>query len=144
MSDVYIYHFITPAGPDGESRMSARRATLEAIKSRGTPIMDTQVVVDHSEVDADGFLTATAANDSPALNDFAAQIASLNARAASRDGEAIANSNGADRYMLTLESRELRKQARNLNIERVELAASEARDRTDLGEFSQVRGLASQ
>jgi hypothetical protein len=144
MSDVYIYHFITPAGPDGESRMSARRATLEAIKSRGTPIMDTQVVVDHSEVDADGFLTATAANDSAALNDFAAQIASLNARAASRDGEAIANSNGADQYMLTLESRELRKQARNLNIERAELAASEARDRTDPGEFSQVRGLASQ
>ena len=60
MSDVYIYHFITPAGPDGESRMSARPATLEAIKSRGTPLMDTQIVVDHSEVDPEGFLTANA------------------------------------------------------------------------------------
>ena len=75
--------------------MSARPATLEAIKSRGTPLMDTQIVVDHSEVDPDGFLTASAANDSPALNDFAAQIASLHARAASRDGEAIANTNGS-------------------------------------------------
>jgi hypothetical protein len=144
MSDVYIYHFITPAGPDGESRMSARPATLEAIKHRGTPIMDTQIVVDHSEVDPDGFLTATAANDSPALNDFSAQIASLNARAASRDGEAIANSNGADKYMLGLESRELRKQARNLNIERAELVASEASDRADAAAFAQVGGLASQ
>ena len=144
MSDVYIYHFITPAGPDGESRMSARPATLEAIKSRGTPLMDTQIVVDHSEVDPEGFLTANAANDSPALNDFAAQIASLHARAASRDGEAIANTNGADQYMLSLESRELRKQARNLNIARAELVAGEARDRGDAAEFTQVRGQAAQ
>jgi hypothetical protein len=143
MSDVYIYHFITPAGPDGESRMSARPATLEAIKSRGTPIMDTQIVVDHSEVDADGFFTAGAANDSPALNDFAAQIASLHARAASRDGEAIANGNGAEQYMLGLESRELRKQARNLNIERTELVASEARDRADAAAFAEVGGCAA-
>jgi hypothetical protein len=144
MSDVYIYHFITPAGPDGESRMSARPATLDAIKSRGTPIMESQTVVDHSEVDADGFLMATAANDSPALNDYAAQIASLHARAASRDGEAIANGNGADQYMLSLESRELRKQARILNIERAELAASEARNRPNAAEFTQIRGLATQ
>ena len=143
MSDVYIYHFITPTGPDGESRMSARPATLEAIKSRGTPIMDTQLVVDHSEVDGDGFLMATAANDSPALNDFAAQIASLHARAASRDDEAIINTNGADQYMLGLESRELRKQARNLNIERTELVASEARDRAEEAAFQQVGGFAA-
>jgi hypothetical protein len=144
MSDVYIYHFITPSGPDGESRISTRPATLEAIKSRGTPVMDTQIVVDHSEIDADGFLMANAANNSAALNDFAAQIASLQARAASRDGEAIASADGAEQYMLGLESRELRKQARNLNLQRNELAADEARLRADSTEFSQVRGLAVQ
>jgi hypothetical protein len=143
MSDVYIYHFITPAGPDGESGMSKRPGTLEAIKGRGTPIMDTQLVVDHSEVDPDGFLMATAANDSPGLNDIAAQIASLHARAASRDGEASTNTNGAEQYMLSLESRELRKQARNLNIERTELAASEARDRGDATPFAEMAGFAT-
>lgn len=143
MSDVYIYHFITPAGEDGESRMSARPATLEAIKSRGTPLMDTQIVVDHSEVGPDGFLIAGAANDSAALNEFAAQIASLHARAASRDDEAIANTNDAEQYMLSLESRELRKQARHLHIERSELLASEARDRADAAAFADVAGFAT-
>ncbi len=123
MSDVYIYYFI--ASNDEQTAMvSARPATLEAIKTRGTPIMHTQLVVDHSQIDAEGFLLA-AANDSCLFDNVAAEIRSLEARAASRDTEANASTDGIEQYMLRLESRELRKQARSLKSRRTESAPAE-------------------
>ena len=90
--------------------LSPRPATLEAIKGRGEPVMASQIVVDHTELDEDGCLIATFDSNLHALSDLARQIASLEVRAASRDKEAIDSSNGVDKYMLSLESRELRKE----------------------------------
>jgi hypothetical protein len=118
MSDVYIYYFIGPQGPNGRNSLSARPATLEAIKGRGEPVMESQIVVDHTQLDAYGFLAAAAGSDSYAINDIVAQISSLEVRAASRDNEAIGTTDDAEKYMLSLESRELRKQARNLRSPR--------------------------
>jgi hypothetical protein len=75
-------------------------------------IMESQLVVDRSELDENGFLITGA------VNDLSFQIGSLERRAASRDGEASKlndGDEGRDKYMLSLESRELRNQARKLN-----------------------------
>jgi hypothetical protein len=126
MSDVYIYYFITADDQNGEEMISIRPATLEAIKSRGLPVMGSQIVVDHTELDADGFLVIAAGSGSPEINDLTAQIRSLEVRAASRDNEAIDSTDGIEKYMLSLESRELRKQARDLKSRRTEQAAGES------------------
>ena len=131
MCDVYVYHFRTSNGPNGKTILSTRPATLEAIKDRGDPVMETQIVVDHTELDGDGFLVVTFDNDSVAIEDITAQIRSLEVRAASRDNEALASADGIQQYMLSLESRELRNQARNLRKERAEIIARESGDRTD-------------
>jgi len=125
MCDVYIYYFKTSNDPDGKNILSRRPATLEAIKGRGEPVMESQIVVDHTELDADGFLVAAIGTDSHAIDDFAFQIWSLEVRAASRDSAALATADRIERYMLSLESRELRKQARNLKSGRTEVRAGE-------------------
>jgi hypothetical protein len=129
MSDVYIYYFTEPTGTHGENALSARQATLDAIKGRGEPVMASQIVVDHTELGEDGYLVATSDSGLHALSDLARQIASLEVRAASRDREAIDSSNGEDKYMLRLESRELRKEARKLKSPRAELVADESATR---------------
>jgi hypothetical protein len=111
MCDVYIYYFNSVNDPRGKNVLSTRPATLQAIKGRGEPVMESQIVVDHTELDTDGFLAAIIGNDSHAIGDIAAQICSLEVRAASRDSEALTSKNGMEQYMLSLESRELRKQA---------------------------------
>jgi hypothetical protein len=121
MSDVYLYYFIERRGPDGEKLLSTRPATLEAIKGRGKPVMESQIVVDHTELDGEGFLVATVGNDSYAINDITARICSLELRAASRDNEAMDTNDGVEKYMLSLESRELRKQAQHLRSRRTQL-----------------------
>lgn len=55
MTDMYVYHFIRN-GPNGENLLSNRRATLETAKSFGEPVLDSQAVVDHTEVDDNGFV----------------------------------------------------------------------------------------
>jgi hypothetical protein len=139
MCDVYIYYFKTSNGPDGEKMLSTRPATLEAIKGRGEPVLESQIVVDHTELNADGFLAATVGDDLNATNDIAAQICSLELRAGSRDKEALASADGIEQYMLSLESRELRKQARNLKSRRAQLIADESCD-TDTKDFVQCEG----
>ena len=131
MCDVYVYHFRTSNGPNGKTTLSTRPATLEAIKDRGDPVMETQIVVDHTELDGDGFLVVTFDNDSVAIEDITAEIRSLEVRATSRDNEALASADGIQQYMLSLESRELRNQARNLRRERAEIIVRESGDRTD-------------
>jgi len=132
MSDMYIYYFTESTGPYGEDALSARPATLKAIRGRGEPVMASQIVVDHTELDEDGYLVTTLDSASHSSNDLEGQIASLEVRAASRDREAIDCSDGVAKYMLSLESRELRKQARKLRSPRSELAADEFANRGDM------------
>jgi len=143
MCDAYVYYFIAPNGPDGEKLLSVRPATLEAIKGRGEPVMESQIVVDHTELDGDGFLVAAVRNDSHEINDIAAQIWSLEVRAASRDNEALQSTDGIEKYMLSLESRELRKQARTLKSRRAEMTG-ELSSRKETKDFVQFEeGLAT-
>lgn len=54
MCDVYLYYFIESTGPVGQKIRSMRPATLEAIRSRGEPVMESQIVVDNTQLDQDG------------------------------------------------------------------------------------------
>jgi hypothetical protein len=116
MSDVYVYHFMR-RGPAGENMLSKRRATLETIKGKGEAVMETQIVVDHTEVDGNGFLIGGIDNESNPMDELWPQIRSLERRANSRDREALTlneSGEGARIYLLRLESRELRNQAQKL------------------------------
>jgi hypothetical protein len=144
MSDVYVYCFTEWCGPAAENILSIRRATLGAIKGRGgEPVMESQIVVDHTELDSNGFFMARIGSDSYAVNELSAQIRSAELRAASRDSEALKMNDGADgkdKYMLSLESRELRKQARKLSDRRAELMAGDLSCRAGPRDFVQFEG----
>src|ERR1700730_5726723 len=116
MTDMYVYYFMR-RGSAGENRLSMRRATLEAIKGQGEAVMESQIVVDHTEVDDNGFLIGGVGNESHPMDQLWSQIRSLERRAKSRDSEAL-TSNESDQgqcnYLLRLESRELRAQAQTL------------------------------
>lgn len=78
--------------------------------------MESELVVDHTEVDANGFLTGRASEDSHPVHELWAQARSLDSRASSRDFEAQ-QLDGADcerGNRLREESRELRDQAETL------------------------------
>jgi hypothetical protein len=124
MTDMYVYRFVGSEGSDdGKDAVSTRAATLEAIKGRGEPLMESQLVVDHRELDADGFLLRFGIS-THAIDNLWSEIRSLNLRAESRDTEALKLSESTDgqrKYMLQLESRELRGQARRLKAQRIEL-----------------------
>jgi hypothetical protein len=128
VSDQYIYYFTVRDTATGEIRLSSRPATLKAITGQGEPIMESQLVVDHSELDEHGFYIAGIGGGSRPADDIAAQIRSVELRAASRDSEALKMNDaaeGKDKYMLSLESRELRNQARKLKAQRSDLLAEE-------------------
>jgi hypothetical protein len=121
MPDVYVYYFRERDEASGENMLSTRLATLEAIKGRGEPVMESQIVVDETELDGNGFLNAAVGNALYGGNDLTAQIGSLELRAASRDSAALKlneGSDGRDIYMLSMESRELRGQAKRLKVQR--------------------------
>jgi hypothetical protein len=129
MSDMYVYHFVGPEGSGGNDALSTRAATLEAIKGRGEPLMESQIVVDHSELDADGFLLRFGIS-THAIDNLWSEIRSLELRAKSRDTEALKlneSTEGQSKYMLQLESRELRGQARKLKAQRIELLTEKFR-----------------
>jgi hypothetical protein len=128
MTDVYVYYFMRSDCPAGDVKLSTQSATLEAIKGKGEPIMESQMVVDHTEVDGNGFLVARDGSGSYAVNNLSAQIRSIELRAVSRDSAALTldeATDGRDKYMLRLESRELRGQAKKLKSERADLMADE-------------------
>ena len=142
MSDVYVYHFMR-RGPAGENILSKRRATLETINGRGKAVMESQLVVDHTEVDGNGFFTGGNDNESHPMDELWAQIRSLERRANSRDSEALTlneNGEGARIYLLRLESRELRNQAQRLRKQRADSMACELGDRIDSQVFVQFGG----
>jgi hypothetical protein len=122
MTDMYVYRFVGPQGSAGDDALSPRAATLEAIKDRGEPLMESQLVVDHSELDADGFLLRFMSTN--AIDNLWSEIRSLRLRAESRDTEALElneSTEGQRKYMLRLESRVLRDQALRLKAQRIDL-----------------------
>jgi hypothetical protein len=137
MSDVYVYHFVR-RGPAGENILSKRRATLETIKGKGEAVMESQIVVDQTEVDSNGFHIGGIDNESLPIEVLWAQIRSLERRANSRDSEALIlneSGEGARIYLLRLESRELRKQAQSLRKHRADSMAGDLGNRFDLQVF---------
>jgi hypothetical protein len=143
MTDKYVYYFMRPGGSAGHSTLSKRRATLEAIKGKGEPVMESQIVVDHTEVDDNGFLIGGVSNDAPPLDELWVQIRSLERRANSRDIEALIldeNAEGTRKYMLSLESRELRAQALKLKKQRTDLMVEELDDRCGKQDFDPFPG----
>jgi hypothetical protein len=142
MTDVYVYYFMR-RGPAGEKILSKRRGTLEAIKGKGEAVMESQIVVDHTEVDGNGFLIGGVGNASNPMDELWAQIRSLERRANSRDSEALTLNETAegDRiYLLRLESRELRSQAHKLQKQRANLMTGELGNRSDAQVFVQFGG----
>ena len=142
MTDVYVYYFLRSHGPAGEKSLSTRRATLATIEPMGgEPVMESQIVVDHTEVDGNGFLIDGVDDESGPGDESWAQIRSLERRAHSRDCEALLLNEGTDgarKYMLSLESRELRSQAKKLKIHRAELLAGELGGRMDAPVFANL------
>jgi hypothetical protein len=129
VGDVYVYCFFPFALVGATGSRSTSAATLAAIEKIGIPIMESQVVVDRSEVNGEGFLVATVGIGSPQITRLNSQIKSLELRAASRDRQALSMDVGGDGpaiYMLNLESRYLRQQTQRLAIERAELLAEES------------------
>src|ERR1700692_367668 len=127
MPDMYVYYFMR-RGPAGENILSKRRATLETINGKGEAVMDSQIAVDHTEVDGNGFLIGGVGNESYPMDELWAQIRSLERRANSRDREALTlneSGEGARIYLLRLESRELRNQAKTLKKQRAGLMLGE-------------------
>lgn len=128
MTDAYVYYFTTLDKSSGKSIRSKRMATLDAIKLRGDPVMATQTTVDPTELDGDGFLVGRSVGGSEPGDEVWGEIRSLNLRAAARDREAAELgelTEGARKYLLSVESRELRKQARQLQRQRAESELSE-------------------
>jgi hypothetical protein len=57
MSEVEVYYFTGWDQMQGDTLLSKRPATLEAIKARGgTALPETMRIVDSSELDGNGFL----------------------------------------------------------------------------------------
>jgi hypothetical protein len=142
MTDMYVYYFTRRDGAAGENVRSTRLATLEAIKGKGEPVMESQTVVDHTELDRDGFLIGFG-NSTHAIDDLWSQIRSLKLRAESRDIEALSlneSTEGERKYMLQLESRELRDQAQRLQKQQTDLPAEKFRGYTEARDFVQFVG----
>jgi hypothetical protein len=145
LTDAYIYYFTVRDGVTGEAVLSERRATLAAIRRIGEPVMESQIVADISEIDADGFAIGEAADGSPPPGDVTSEIRSLQLRAESRDIRALMlneATDGEDKYMLQLESRELRTQAQRLHNARVASSGSSAAGETpELCDFDELLRL---
>jgi hypothetical protein len=140
--DVYVYHFMR-IGPTGGNILSKRWATLDAIKGKGEAVMESQLVVDHTEVDAHGFVVGNGDVESHPMDALWALIRSLELRAQSRDDEAIQLNEGSEaetKYMLSLESRELRKQAQALRRQRTDSMVGELGNQIDSRVFPQFGG----
>jgi hypothetical protein len=103
---------------------------LAAIEKMGRPIMESQIVVDASEVSAEGLLGAAIACGSSKITRLSASIKSLELRAEARNLQAIsmnANSDGAAIYIMSLEISHLRQEAKKLAIQLAEALEEESR-----------------
>jgi hypothetical protein len=140
MTDKYVYFFLRPSGPAGAEILSQRRATLDSIKDgKGEAVMESQMVVDHREVDDKGFEIGGSGNASQPTDERWSQIRSLELRANSRDTDAQElneHSQGASKYMLQLESRELRHQASGLKAQLDGAMTDDHEDSSDTQNFA--------
>jgi hypothetical protein len=143
VTDVYVYRFVSRDAAPELSGRPPRRATLQTIKQIGEPIMESQMVVDDAELDSLGFFYSGSTSDPHSAEAVANEINSLNLRAASRDAEALDLDDGAvadaHKYMLRLESRELRKQAHKLRTQH-EPVAAESDEQIRMPDFSLLGG----
>jgi hypothetical protein len=117
MTDVSVYYFMRHIGPGDKELLSKRRATLETIKAKGEAVMQSRRIVNHTEVDRNGFLIGGASDESHPVEGLWPRIRSLELRAESRDVEALKIVDGAQserKQTLHRESLELRNQARIL------------------------------
>ena len=124
--DAYVYRFKGLNGIGREGPDDNRRATLDTLKGMGDPVMESQTIVDQSELDQEGFFASNSSNESPSVGNVTAEIKSLGLRSKSRDFEArdlVDLCDGQRKYMLQLESRELVKQAKRLTGELEEMEA---------------------
>jgi hypothetical protein len=120
MTDVVVYYFMRAGVPGGEQSLSNRRATLETIQGKGQAVMQSRHIVDHTEVDANGFVIGSPGNESQSVDELWPQIRSLELRAKSRDTEALKILEGTEdarKQALHKESLELRDQARILKAQ---------------------------
>ena len=125
--DAYVYRFKLLNGIDNEGPDDNRRATLDTLKGKGDPVMESQTIVDQSELDHEGFFASNSGNESQSVDNVTAEIKSLGLRSKSRDFEArdlVGNDDGQRKYMLQLESRELVKQAKRLISQLAEMATN--------------------
>jgi hypothetical protein len=117
MPDAFVYYFLVRDRATGKLVSSKRRATLEAIKSKGEPLMESEMAVDASEVDAAGFLVSRFVGSADPTDELWGEIRSLKLRADSREREANQLPESSDRerkLRLCAESRELRGRAARL------------------------------
>jgi hypothetical protein len=129
MADVRVYRFVPHPTARLPALPSLGPATLDAISAIGHPIMESEFVVDSSELDARGFLASPVAFGSSEITALTTKIRSLELRAASRDRCAQSMRSDCDEeqvQMLNRESRCLRAQERELTIRRAKLLADEA------------------
>jgi len=116
MPDAFVYHFLIRDRATGRLVSSKRRATLEAIKSKGEPVLESRMAVDDSEVDALGFLVRSVGGADP-TGELWGEIRSLRLRADSREREAKPLNDSTDRerkLILCAQSQELRNRADRL------------------------------
>lgn len=125
--DAYVYRFKGLSGSSDEGPDDNRRATLDTLRGRGDPVMESQTIVDHSELDSDGFFASNSANESQSADNVRAEIKSLRLRSEARNLQARElreGDEGQRKYMLELESRELLKQATRLSNQLDDMAAA--------------------
>ncbi|HEX3398107.1 MAG TPA: hypothetical protein VHS76_15500 [Steroidobacteraceae bacterium] len=116
MPDAFVYYFLVLDRSTGKLVSSKRRATLAAIKSTGEPLMESEMAVDASEVDAAGFLVGRSIGGSDPSDELWGEIRSLKLRAESREREArqLIGIHRERKLILGAESRELRGRAERL------------------------------
>jgi hypothetical protein len=117
MPDAFVYYFLIRGRSTGRLVSSKRRATLEAIKGKGEPLLESQMAVDDSEVDAMGFLIGRSVGSADPADELWGEIRSLRLRADAREREAAQLSDSSDRerkLILRAESRELRNRSDRL------------------------------
>jgi hypothetical protein len=136
MSDVSVFYFLRSSGAGDKKLLSKRRATLAAIKDRGEAVMQSRRIVDHTEIDGNGFLIGGASNESHPVDELWPRIRSLELRAESREVEALKIVDGVQGHRgqrLRDESLELRRQAQTLRarIARIKADKRGSQDRAE-------------
>jgi|HubBroStandDraft_5_1064220.scaffolds.fasta_scaffold125676_2 hypothetical protein len=116
MADICVYYFCFRDRTTGKLGHSKRRATLEAIRSLGEPVVESRLVVDSTEVDTEGFLVSRQDIGSY-VEGIWCEIRSLRLRAKSRASEAkqLGESEAERRQLLCSESLELLMRANRLH-----------------------------